>query len=592
MLHHPSLPSGLRLLLLLRNDVAQTLDVASEAGWADALAWFFVRAVPEYDLYNTLDADTLAMLNAPAAPLGPDSPIAGPSGLSVLMGLTWRHRADVQAVFDIANPIGRAQFVVWFLSHGVHELKLQSLISEEWRTRLLSPGTFASVTDLPYVGYLAWQARQDLQAAFDLSTPEGQQSLRAWTSHELSTGPHWQWLSDSATVTQPALSEAKRRWRTRPVPEPGVNLIGFAQGELGIGEDVRMAVAACEAAGIAYSVINISTGVNTRQADAALAESLKQISDAPYGVNVFCLTGFDTVRVFFEQGAHLFANRYNIGWWPWELPVWPRDWLPAFDVVDEIWAATEFTRAVYVKATQKPVCLMPLPVSIDRLVPTSRQRLGLPAAQFLFLYIFDFNSYLPRKNPFAAVRAFRQAFAEDHASVGLVLKTMNSDPGNPIWRRFVRECAKDVRITLLDKTLDRGHVLGLVKACDAYISLHRAEGFGRTLAEAMMFGKPVVGTDFSGSADFLTPETGFPVRWRRKVVEEGDYPFVSAEDRAWWADPDVADAAVQMQAARRQAMTKERAKSVMAFARQQFSPSRIGQRMQDRLSVISQHRNV
>jgi hypothetical protein len=210
MLQYRQLPPVLNLLLLVRKDMAQWLDVSTAAGWADAMAWFFVRAVPEYGLYGAIDRRTLDGLNAPSRALlhsaGQDEAAAQDAlaGLSVLMGLTWRHRADVQKVFDIANPTGRAQFIVWFLSHGVPEHQLQSLMSDEWRTKLLSPSPFTSVADLPYLGHLAWLARPDLQAAFDLTTPEGQQSLRAWTEHELNTGPHWQWLRQSASAFRPS----------------------------------------------------------------------------------------------------------------------------------------------------------------------------------------------------------------------------------------------------------------------------------------------------------------------------------------------------------------------------------------------------
>ena len=375
----------------------------------------------------------------------------------------------------------------------------------------------------------------------------------------------------------------------------GVNLIGFARGELGIGEDVRMAVAACEAAGIPFSVVNIHPG-KVGVGDTALEQHLvkKKGEVAPYAVNVFCLTGYETARAFMEQGLKLFEGRHNIGWWPWELPVWPAHCGVVFDLVDEVWAATSFTEQMYTLAQAQrepelspvPVTLMPMAATVDRVKHMSRSQLGLPDSTFLFLYVFDFNSYLHRKNPLAALKAFRQAFPAKDKSVGLVLKTMNSDPDNPVWQKFRQECGRDKRIILLDRTLARGEVLGLIESCDAYVSLHRSEGFGRTLAEAMQFGKPVVGTDFSGNTDFLTSETGFPVKWKKQIVKEGEYPFVTEADEPWWADPQVNDAAKQMKAARKAAGDPAFAEKVKAFAAEQFSHERVGELMRQRLEEI------
>ena len=127
-------------------------------------------------------------------------------------------------------------------------------------------------------------------------------------------------------------------------------------------------------------------------------------------------------------------------------------------------------------------------------------------------------------------------------------------------------------------TLDREVVLGLVDACDAYVSLHRAEGFGRTLAEGMLLGKPVVGTDFSGNTDFLTQDTGYPVKWTRLAVAPGEYPFIEPADQAWWAEPDVGHAARQMRAARAAAGSPWALQLPQQVA-EQFSPEAIGARM-------------
>ncbi|MGI9210907.1 MAG: glycosyltransferase, partial [Methylococcaceae bacterium] len=328
----------------------------------------------------------------------------------------------------------------------------------------------------------------------------------------------------------------------------------------------------------------LSPGNNVRQSDSTLVGRVvsRGVTRVRYPINIFCMTGFDTVRAYLEYGDSLFKDKYNIGWWPWELSVWPGLLHSAFERVNEIWAATQFTRVMYETSTHIPVHLMPLPVSVARVEFCSRATLGIPDSKFLFLYVFDFNSYLERKNPAAVISAFRLAFPDQDESVGLVLKTMNTDSDNPLWQQFRLSCLQDKRITLLDQTMTRSQVLGLIESCDVYVSLHRSEGFGRTLAESMLFGKPVVATDYSGTCDFLTPDTGFPVQWTEQSVRQNDYPFVM-EGEAVWANPDINHAARQMVQARKESANPAFINRVRSYSVQQFSAKRIGLLMRDRL---------
>jgi glycosyltransferase involved in cell wall biosynthesis len=586
---------ALHYLIERREDLAQVFDVSTEQGLWHAISWFYVHGIREHDLTSAVGPTILAALDA-TPPFFQTEPIQADihPPLTWLMFFVWRCSGQLHALFDLRAPQGRAAFLEWFLLDGVSNMGLLPLVAPRWSTWLQQPmGLHRDArVGVPRAGCLLWQRRPDLQRAFDLRKEESLVALAAWTASAWLHEPGLRWVREAAAPV-PAVAAELGQPLVRPF---GLNLIGFAFGELGVGEDVRMAASACEAAGIPFAVVNIHPGEKLRQADNALADHVAATAkgeQAPYSINLFCLTGFDTVRVALERGPALFSGRKNIGWWPWELPVWPRDWFAVFGLIDEVWAATDFTRVMYAEAaaaasgTPPPVVRMPLPASVARVVPMTRQALGIPSDKFLFLYVFDFNSYLARKNPFAALKAFRKAFNTQDESVGLVLKTMNSNPQNPEWKRFVRACARDRRITVLDKTLDRGQVLGLIKSCNAYVSLHRSEGFGRTMAEAMLFGKPVVGTDFSGNVDFLSTETGFPVTWKRRVVQSGEYPFVSEADRAWWAEPDITHAARQMRAARAANNDGQFSMSTEEFANEIFSPRLIGLQMRERLDKIS-----
>ncbi|MGZ3183724.1 MAG: glycosyltransferase [Telluria sp.] len=569
-------------ILERRADIRSLLDDASPRGIWHTLAWFFVHGIREYRLLPCVCAELLSELDS-VPPFFAAEPAA--SRPTWLMFFAWRASAELQAHFDLRRLSQRHHFIEWFNCKGIAALQLDGLVAARWKHWMLEPVELLPGVAVVRAGVLEQHFRPELRGAFPPS-PGGIRRLRTWSEDLVATDPSLQWLrAPAAGALEPQVRQS------RPF---GVNLIGFAQGELGIGEDVRMAAAACAAAGVPFSIVNIQPGHTVRQGDQSLDSHLaNQGEAAPYAVNLLCLTGFDTVRVALERGAALFEGRTNIGWWPWELPVWPRAWAAAFTVVDEIWAATRFTERMYRTAVTAagcpdlPVIHMPMAADVGRRKPLARADLGLPVDRFLFLYVFDFNSYLARKNPFAAVEAFTRAFARSDRSVGLVLKTMNAVPGDPAWQRFLRRCARDERIIVLDRTLDRGDVLGLIEQCDAYLSLHRAEGFGRTLAEAMLFGKPVVATDFSGNADFLDRRTGFPVPWHRRAVRAGEYPFVASSDGAWWAEPDLEAAAAQLRAARASVSADGAfARRLRRHSAATFSPARVGERMRRRLREL------
>jgi glycosyltransferase involved in cell wall biosynthesis len=284
-----------------------------------------------------------------------------------------------------------------------------------------------------------------------------------------------------------------------------------------------------------------------------------------------------------QKGATVFDSYRNIGWWPWELAVFPKAWRPyAFELVDEVWASSTFLEDMYKKSTDKPVKVMPLAVSVERMKPYPRKHYGLPENKFLYLYIFDFNSSIARKNPLAAVKAFKSAFKSSDKTVGLVLKTMNTDPNNVLWKSFVNECQTDKRIQLITETLDRTEVLGLINICDAYLSLHRAEGYGRTLAEAMLLGKPVIATNYSGNVDFMRYGS-FPVDFQLIAVEENDYQWVDLNDECFWADAQSQHAAKQIICAKN-SLTKDFVKKIKESAIMIFDPKIIAKELKTALA--------
>lgn len=547
---------------LLRKDLRDAFSSKDDPGFAE---WWLIKGRQEFPGWaDSLDAEQLIALFASAG----TATIAGVQlDVPKLASLLAKYRPDAAREFAKEGKLQNELFFAWVVVRGLAEHQLAQHAPRSLVAALDQPvpDTYskegeAAVPAATLLMYLLWRLMDDkTQQARSLFTAQGRLAFLGWFFSVVSTlgiGPlvagRWKaWVQSpegAAALTTQKTTAAKLPWlAAKPAPTQstaqadkpfGLNIYGFAYGELGIGEDLRMAVECCEAAGIPYHVVNVDAG-DTRQADLHLKG---KVSDGtklpPYNTNLFCLPAFDTVsRVFMQKGAAVFEGYRNIGWWPWELAVFPKAWKPyAFELVDEVWASSTFLEEMYKQATDKPVKLVPLAVSVARMKPYPRKHYDLPEKKFLFLYIFDFNSSVARKNPMAAVQAFKQAFKPTDNTVGLVLKTMNTKPNNPEWQAFLKECKTDKRIQLITETLDRPEVLGLINACDAYVSLHRAEGFGRTLAEAMLLGKPVIATNYSGNVDFMQNELAYPVDFELVNVEQNSYQWVSNEDSAKWAN--------------------------------------------------------
>jgi SAM-dependent methyltransferase len=242
-------------------------------------------------------------------------------------------------------------------------------------------------------------------------------------------------------------------------------------------------------------------------------------------------------------GHNKTKNCYRIGYWFWELSNFPKEWWHALDLVDEIWAPTRFIADTLLKISHKPVIHMPVPVEFTLQGKYSREHFSLPDDKFLFLFSYDFHSFSQRKNPEACINAFKQAFGTTDMRVGLVIKTVYAEKHQDAYERLLAQVQDDSRITIVNSILPRDEMYGLINVCDTFLSLHRSEGFGLGMAEAMLLGKPVIGTGYSGNMDFMNSENSCLVNFTLIPVERDAYPFWQGQE---WAEPDVAHAAEYM----------------------------------------------
>jgi glycosyltransferase involved in cell wall biosynthesis len=315
----------------------------------------------------------------------------------------------------------------------------------------------------------------------------------------------------------------------------GVNVLGYLRTESGVGESARRLVRALEAADASLSLTDLELGVESRRSDSSL-EGIGDEKD--YAVNLMVVNADQVEIIARHLGPARFEGHVNVGFWAWEMEQFPEEWLPAFRHFDELWTHSRFCVDVFSSVSPVPVRRVPMCVDAPSDLSFDRSEFGLAEHDFVVLTVFDFLSYFERKNPIALIEAFRRGLS-DREDAMLVLKTANADFA-PDKYYELRRAAEGLNLHLIDSTLDRQAVWRLMACCDAYASLHRAEGFGLTLVETMALGKPVVATAYSGNTDFMNPANSMPVGHRLVPVERPQGPY----RKGWlWAEPDVDHAA-------------------------------------------------
>lgn len=320
-------------------------------------------------------------------------------------------------------------------------------------------------------------------------------------------------------------------------PRPGVNLVGFLEVESGLGEFARRIARALGSTDVPVAAIPYR-GTHGRQ-----EHPLDRVAagEASYDVNILSLSADDLVRFAGEVGPTFFANRYSIGVWFWETSVFRAEDRAATMYLDELWVASDYVRDAIAPEVDIPVQVVPMPVELGPRPVTARSELGLPDA-FTFLFVFDFWSG-ERKNPGAVVEAFARAFGPDEGPF-LVLKSINGRDWKPRQLESLRTLAGGRGDVLIrDGYVSADERDAYLGACDCYVSLHRSEGLGLTMAEAMALGKPVIATGYSGNLAFMNEVNSYLVPYDLVDVPSTWWAYAPG---AKWAEPDIEAAASLM----------------------------------------------
>jgi glycosyltransferase involved in cell wall biosynthesis len=336
----------------------------------------------------------------------------------------------------------------------------------------------------------------------------------------------------------------------RPAAWPGfgLNLIGDIKTGTGLGEAGRSLARAVLDLGIPAELLPLAHA-KPWVVRAALAHPIPASRAHPANLLLYNINAFSRLEPAERQ--RLLGGRYTIAHWYWELSRPGETFRPLLDEVDEIWAPTRFCAECLSGGTAR---VEVIPPAVDLPPPGRRDRpaYGLPEKRFVFLFAFSAYSSFVRKNPLGVVRAFEKAFgARGNGGPLLVIKAQHA-AHSPAERDELREAVARVGGMLFERTLSRRATLGLLHAADAFVSLHRSEGFGLGPAESMALGKPVIATFYSGNTDFMTPENSYPVGFELRPTRDADGAServardLYAGEGQVWAEPDLDEAAALM----------------------------------------------
>ncbi|HQR54142.1 MAG TPA: glycosyltransferase, partial [Burkholderiales bacterium] len=476
--------------------------------------------------------------------------------ISMLLYEAWKRRDLLKESFDMHSREGREGLLAWYTSIGERVVGVGPAFVEGSRRELeryrarstSSSASEAQAAPVPLVGPVRRKFSAFALRAFDSvrQSPRMRRlyyrlppQFRATTHRALLRA-----ISKLSLWSAPDFSATAAIDGSRA---DGLNLVGYFRGEFSIGECARAFAQATLGKGPPVALLNFAAGPTDRMGDRRFDQFL-----APrpvYPVNL-CFVNADQTPVLFDHLGSVLRNRYNIGYWFWELEKFPAAWQKALSLVDEVWVGSSFVqRAVSEVAGPKPVRLVPYPIDIRLQRRYARAEFGLAEEPFTFVFNFDYFSFIERKNPAGLVRAFKLAFPRDR-DVTLVMKSTGDGRAPEAAAQLRRLAAGDPRIVFLDRHLDRESMLGLLSVADAYVSLHRSEGLGLGLAESMFLGKPAIATAYSGNLDFMNNDDSCLVDFRLVDVPANAYPHAEGQH---WAEPDLDSAAHWMRRIREDA---------------------------------------
>jgi hypothetical protein len=412
----------------------------------------------------------------------------------------------------------------------------------------------------------AYRGRSDLQAAFpDLDAPEGAEFVA------------WSWEHGRRELLPSLLPPLPTDERRPAAGHLGVNVIGYLGETLGLAEAARMYIEGLTAANVPVSTTAVIPDLPVEEAHRSITRYGSNAYDdrraeIEPAFNLACVNADALADLVTARGREFLAGRPTIGQWGWETDVLPPSWTRAFELVDEVWVYSRFVAENLGRVLPVPVVVVPPAVIVPdvtgvELPPWAR------SDRFTFLFMLDMFSTERRKNALGLVTAFTRAFSPGEGP-RLLLKTINARFRAKAYDELRARAGGHPDVEVVDEFVGGDQRSALLARADCYVSLHRSEGFGLPLAEAMALGTPVIATGYSGNLDFTTPFNSYLVDWAPTKVGPGNeiYP-----DLGNWAEPDLDHAAALMRHVRaHQEEAAERATRARREVHEWYAPETVG----------------
>jgi hypothetical protein len=497
------------------------------------------------------------------SPPSPGMPISGHRVRDVYL-----NDPELQRLYPLGLlPLGQLHFLGWLTTHG---------------------RTDQQFVDAEIVDFLNGSADDELRGLCltYLLQPEWQRHFpRALTGAGWAEFRGWITASYGQHLRQPVPAEVPRLdFLNNPAPASngpltGVNILSHFCNPSGIQQAAWWTKSALESASLSTSCRDVPVPRRIAPSDRQhwLGLEIYPITILTQAAEPYFESGYERAGLWPREDIH------RIAYWAWELEAVPDQWLKAAELVDEIWAPTRFVAEAMRARMPKPVYHMLPGVEAGPVETVTRASVGIPEDHFVFLFMFDLHSQVHRKNPAAVFRAFQKAF-RDNDRATLLIKTSGGDIHSADLAKL-RDIVRGPNVVLLDRLMTRAQAYGLIAQSDCFVSLHRSEGFGLGLAEAMLLAKPVIATGYSGNLDFMNRENSLLVDYELVEIME-DRPIYTRGN--FWAEPSIEQAARYMRDVYEHAdAARARAARAQPEIQRLLSLDSAGERMRVRLDQIA-----
>lgn len=402
-----------------------------------------------------------------------------------------------------------------------------------WCGRFLDWWAGPGPSGLPRPVAEVYAQRLDLQQAFPDPLGADAEGFDRWLDEYL---PHEVDLAPQVLGRMAAARAARAAPAWRRPPAGTTAVVGYLRAELGIGEAARRLAIALEAAGERVALVD-HHGTATSRRHAALPATTGELGAAD--TVVLGINADMTAQFALGPGAEVLRGRHVIGYWFWEVDVLPRAMRAAFRFVDEVWVATEHVARALRPIAPVPVHVVPLPVLVPTAAPLDRDRLGLDGGPIVSA-VCDLASVPERKNPHGAVACYVRAVPVG-SPAQLVVKTVHGARQRLALERLHHLAVGRPDVHVLDGFWPAEELAGLLQASACHLSLHRAEGLGLVVADALALDRPTITTGYGGVLDLCAGDEGWwLVPGREGPVGPGAAPY---PPEARWMEPDVGTAA-------------------------------------------------